>query len=735
MSDDGLNQAQRQAVLHGDSPLLVLAGAGTGKTTVVTRRIAHLIHERRARPDQLLAVTFTNKAAREMRERAARYCEIEPRALDIGTFHGICGRLLRRFGAGVGLDPHFVIYDEADQLTLIRKTLAELKLDTEVVAPQAIRHRLEQWKNEGKTPEQVTPTFVDPIARRALEVYRMYEAACLKANAVDFGDMLLHTVTLLRHDPEVREILRRRWTHVLVDEYQDTNPVQHQLLKLLVTERHSITAVGDDDQSIYRWRGADVGNILRFEREFPGAQIIRLEQNYRSTATILEAANAVITHNRSRLGKTLFTAGARGDRLQLRVFESEREEGDAIGDTILDLAAGDRVPQAFAVLYRTNAQSRPIEDALRRRRLPYAVYGGIRFYDRKEIKDALSYLKLVQNPRSDADFLRVVNQPARGIGKTSLERLSDLALTHGVSLFEAATRAATGDGDLPTRARTKLAAFVELLGNLRADVAQTPLADFLARVLEESGYLAMLHADPSPEASDRLENLNELETAVAEFVDTAPEPSLTAFIEEATLATDVDALDPSQGSVTLMTLHAAKGLEFPVVFMPGMEEGLFPHSRSLEEKAAHEEERRLWYVGITRAKTRVYLSAALMRSVFGELRRSDLSRFLAEIPEELLDLGDRAPEPPAPRRVAHPHPTSLARDITYHQDFVEDPGAEPEPEPASDDGLAVGSRVHHSTFGEGRVLASDGEGPRRKLTIDFPGVGRKVIVARFVERV
>ena len=726
-----LNSAQREAVTHGDAPLLVLAGAGTGKTTVVTRRIARLIHECGVPPRQILAVTFTNKAAREMRERAALHAETDPRTLDIGTFHGICGRLLRAHGRVIGLSPSFVIYDEADQLSLIRRSMAELNIDGTVVAPQAVRHRIEQWKNAGHTPGDVQATVIDPIAREARRIYQVYEKACLAANAVDFGDMLLHTVTLLKADAGIRQALQRRWTHILVDEYQDTNPVQYMLLKLLVTPAHSLTAVGDDDQSIYRWRGADVGNILRFERDFPGSKVVRLEQNYRSTQRILAAANAVISHNVARMGKTLFCHGLLGDKLTLRIYESERDEGEAIGERVIDAIDTGRVPNDFAVLYRTNAQSRPIEDALRRRRLPYAVYGGIRFYDRREVKDALSYLKLLTNPRSNVDFLRTVNEPARGIGHKTVDRLTELAASQGLSLYEAAGLAATGEGDLTTRARTKLAEFVEVMDALRDDVVHEHPARLLERLLEETGYLPALRVDTSPEASDRIDNLNELVAAVDEFVGNAEEPSLTTFLEDAALATDVDDLDPNAGRIMLMTLHSAKGLEFPVVFMPGMEEGLFPHSRSLEERAQLEEERRLCYVGITRAKQALHLSAATVRSVFGELRRSELSRFLVEVPDELLDLGEGLVD----ARPTHDAGFEIHRESGPIDDPHWDTNETLADEPTPDDGFAIGARVFHATFGEGRVFSSDGRGSRKKLTIDFPGVGRKVIVARFVERV
>jgi len=602
------------------------------------------------------------------------------------------------------------------------------------VMVEALRHRIESWKNEGKTPQEVQPTLIDPIAKRAREIYRLYEAECLKANAVDFGDLLLHTVTLLSKHAEVRQTLQRRWSHILVDEYQDTNPVQYQLLKLLVTPQHSFTAVGDDDQSIYRWRGADVGNILRFERDFPGATVIRLEENYRSTAIILEAANHVIAHNSTRLGKTLFTRGERGHGIKLRIYPSEREEGDAIGDTILDGIEAGKRPQAFAVLYRTNAQSRPIEDALRRRRLPYVIVGGVRFYDRKEVKDALAYLKLLANPRSDVDFLRVVNAPARGIGEKSLNKLTELATAKQLSLFEASTFAASGEGDIPTRARTKLGEFVQMMNGLLRVLPDMHPARFVESVLQESGYWQALQTDHAPEAEDRMDNLRELVTAVDEFAQHAETPTLTAFLEEAALATDLDSVDPTEGQVTLMTLHAAKGLEFPVVFMPGLEEGLFPHSRSLEERAALEEERRLCYVGITRARDDLWISAAMVRSVFGETRRSELSRFLVEIPDALLDLGAsprQSPSYAAPEiRRRREQPDEPLFDDLPHGDDVP-----PIVRESSRATLGVGSRVRHATFGEGRVLDTDGAGERQKLTVEFPVVGRKIIVARFVERV
>ncbi len=722
-----LNPAQREAVLFGDDPLLVLAGAGSGKTTVITYRLANLVHARGVEPEKILAVTFTNKAAREMRERAAKLIGREPKSLDIGTFHGMCGRLLRRYGPRLGLTPSFVIYDADDQLALVRRCLTDLMIDPQAFSPQAIRHKIEHWKNQGDPPGQAEASAFDLVGKRALEVYKLYAQRCLEHNAVDFGDLLLHTVRLLKHDADVKGALRARWSHILVDEYQDTNHVQYLLLSELCTPKHSLTVVGDDDQSIYRWRGADIGNILRFERDFPGAQIVRLEQNYRSTGTILAAANAVIAHNASRKGKTLFTNGERGAPLELRLFAHERDEGEAVGDAIARHLERGVAGREIAVLYRTNAQSRPIEDALRRRKLAYAVYGGVRFYDRREIKDALAYLRLIVNPRSDIDFLRVVNAPARGIGKTSLEKLLELAQSKGTTLFAAARLVQQGDDAVSGKARKGLAEFVVLMDELTAASASPELGRFLERVLDDTGYLEDLKLEGTEEAQDRVDNLAELVAALDEYAELTEEPTLAGFLEEAALASDIDeGAGEKGGLISLMTLHTAKGLEFEVVFLPGMEEGLFPHSRSLSDRPALEEERRLCYVGLTRAKRFIHLSAARSRVVFGEPTLCELSRFVTEIPSELLSLGESARPLPEPRHaVEHfPEPPPVHGDEPVYE----------RPRAPSGGSFSPGTRVFHASFGEGRVLDSEGEGPRQKLTVEFASVGRKVIVARFVER-
>ena len=750
MDFTGLNSAQQKAVLHGDAPLLVLAGAGTGKTTVITYRIAHLMKNRAVHAHQILAVTFTNKAAREMRERSARLADVPPERLDIGTFHGMCGRLLRRYGGLLGLDARFVIYDGDDQLQLMRQCMLDAGIDPQAIKPRAIRNRIEHWKNQGVGPEKAQPDDFRMLDRHALEIYKRYSKRCREANAVDFGDLLLHTLTLLRQHPDVLQQCRRRWSHILVDEYQDTNPVQYKLLRQLTSPVHSLTVVGDDDQSIYRWRGADIGNILRFERDFSGAHVIRLEHNYRSTQNVLKAANAVVSHNAARKGKTLFSEREAGERIALRVFATERDEGEGVAQEVAGLLRRDVDPSEIAILYRTNAQSRPFEESLRRRSIPYAIYGGIRFYDRREIKDSLAYLRLLVNPRSEIDFVRIINVPPRGIGKTSIARLRDLAQERDSSLLDAACAVVAGAGKFSGKPKKGLTNFATLLDWAESNVGNIAPGRILEGILQRSGYLARLKSDPTPESEDRIDNLQELVAALDEYAELNPLGSgdqrnvLAQFLEEVALVTDVDELNGDKAQVVLMTLHSAKGLEFSQVFMPGVEEGLFPHSRSMDEPAALEEERRLCYVGITRAKDRLHISAARRRTVFGEPYFPELSRFVAEVPPELLELNpdssDWTPEIgsqesvsdvdgvdygafddlPPPEGSRTPTPCSLE--------------STPLAEPSEAQGpFVTGMRVRHRLFGIGEVITTAGVGAQQKVTIEFPDAGRKVVVARFVE--
>ena len=731
-----LNEAQREAVLYPNDPLLVLAGAGTGKTTAVTYRIAHFIRERGIAPSSICAMTFTNKAAREMRERASKLTGVSQWNLDLGTFHGTCVRLLREFGEHIGLTQSFTIYDSDDQLRLIKQCLNDLKLDAQVFPPRLLRHHIEGWRNRGDGPDDAEASPLDMTEKKALEVYRLYHRRSLESNAVDFGGLLLSVAALLKSSTEVRETLQARWSHLLVDEYQDTNPVQYRILRLLATPAHSVTVVGDDDQSIYRWRGADLGNILRFEQDFPGARTIRLEENYRSTSTILAAANSVISNNVARKGKNLFTSREESESIGLRVWSSEREEAEMIAQSIkwhIEELGTD--PGEIAILYRTNAQSRPLEDALRKIGYIPRIYGGTSFYDRREVKDAIAYLRLLVNPQSDIDFERIVNVPARAVGKTSIGKIRGAAVQDGVPMFVVAeAMASSGAYGATKRLRQSLAQFTALFQSAREAIdSGAHIARVIQKLLDDSGYIKALRTEGTEEAQDRIENLSSLITALDEYVDLNDVPTLEGFLEEVALASDIDGMAEVPSQVSMMTLHAAKGLEFEVVYMPGLEEGMFPHSRSLEEHAALEEERRLCYVGITRSKTHLYLSAARVRTVFGSLKYSDLSRFLTEIPEDLLDLGDTKLESPRPAASTQNYIDSLFEDSGADWDELASQVPQEERAEPSSGGFVPGSKVKHSTFGVGEVSRAEGSGRNCKLTVVFPEHGRKVIVARFVQ--
>ena len=735
LSVDQLNQAQREAVLYPSDPLLVLAGAGTGKTTAVTYRIAHFIHERGVHPESICAMTFTNKAAREMRDRASSLTGVPQWRLRLGTFHGTCVQIIREFGEHLGLNKSFTIYDSDDQLRLIKQCLSDLKIDSQAFPPRLIRHHIETWRNRGDGPDDAEASPLDITHKKALDVYRLYHRRSLDSNAVDFGGLLLGVASMLKSVSEVREALQARWTHLLVDEYQDTNPVQYRILKLLSTPQHSVTVVGDDDQSIYRWRGADLGNILRFEEDFPGARVIRLEENYRSTSTILEAANSVISNNVARKGKNLFTKREETERIGLRVFSSEREEAEMISHGVVASIEDGVDPGDIAVLYRTNAQSRPIEDALRKAGYIPRIYGGMSFYDRREVKDAIGYVRLLVNPQSDIDFERIVNVPARAVGKTSIGKIRAAAIESEASMFEVARAMADhGHYGVTKRLRQSLTQFLSLFETARKELdGGGNLARVVQKLLDDSGYIKALRLEGTEESLDRIDNLSSLITALDEFVDLNDMPTLEGFLEEVALASDIDGMEEVPSQVSMMTLHAAKGLEFEVVFMPGMEEGMFPHSRSLEEHAALEEERRLCYVGITRSKTHLYLSAARVRSVFGSLKYSELSRFLTEIPEELLDLGDTELAKPASRTSTNDYIDGLFEDKgpSWDDDIAQVESRSTDEPTLS--GFAPGSKVRHGTFGVGEVSRSEGSGRNTKLTVVFPEHGRKVIVARFVE--
>ena len=742
-----LNPPQAEAVLHGSGPLLVLAGAGSGKTRVITRRVAWLVEREHVAPGRILAVTFTNKAAREMRERLVHLLGLQANDLVVSTFHSAAAMLLRREAEAAGLTRSFVIYDDGDQLSVMKRAMREAELDPSAMTPREALSRVDGWKNQGQVPESIVWEELDVRGQSALRAYRAYQRLLRASNAVDFGDLLLLLVDVLRRHPDIRSKYATRFRHVLVDEFQDTNPVQYELLKLLAPPdtRPNLVVVGDDDQSIYRWRGADVHNILGFPQAYAGAHVVKLEQNYRSDQSILDAANTVIRGNPRRMDKKLWTDRPRGEPLTLVATRDERGEAEEVVRNIHGLVRSGAVDMSqVAVFYRTNAQSRVLEEALRLSRVPYQLFNGRSFYERLEIKDASAYLRLMVNPRSDADLLRVINTPARGIGDTTVERLTAHAESRGLSLYEALADPSEVP-QLNSGAVKRLRAFRELVDALGAGAAEAPNAEAsVAKMLELTGYVQALRAEGTDEAFTRAENLLEFKGAAAEFdlqQQSAPPPSeealelpstpLQKFLEQVSLVGDADA-DAGQGKVALMTLHAAKGLEFDVVFLTGMEEGVFPHGRSLSEDADPEEmseERRLCYVGITRARKRLFVSLAQSRSLFGEVRYNPPSRFLSEIPRELFGFkGPPAAVPPQvrPGFQRRDEFDQRADEPTYERDEVSYDQRAPE-------GDVRGMRVRHAQFGVGRVMDVDGSGPTAKLTVKFDSVGLKRVVAKFLQ--
>jgi DNA helicase II / ATP-dependent DNA helicase PcrA len=741
-----LNPPQREAVLAPEGPLLVLAGAGSGKTRVITRRVAHLVLARRVQPWRILAVTFTNKAAREMRERLFGMLGPWASDLTVSTFHASAAAILRREAEKVGLTRSFVIYDDADQLSLVKRAMREERIDP-VINPREVLHRIDVEKNAGRLP---AVEAVDPSDYRGLAVqraYRAYQRLLRAANAVDFGDLLLLLVQLFRENEETRSHYAGRFQHVLVDEFQDTNAVQMELLhQLAPPPSANLVVVGDDDQSIYRWRGADVGNILRFPEEYKGATIVKLEQNYRSDQMILDAANAVISKNEHRMPKRLWTERQRGEPLALVVSRDEREEAHEIARRIHALVREGACTYAdVAIFFRVNAQSRVLEEALRLARVPYTLVSGRSFYERAEVKDAASYLRLMVNPKSDADLVRVINTPARAIGDTTQERLAAWAADRGVSLFEGLSEVER-ISTLNATAQKRLRAFRELLDVLVAYGPEAPSAAAAVELmLSETKLVEALLAEGSVESETRAENLREFLGAAQEFdleraarppasaeQLAAEVPPLQAFLEQISLVGEADG-EAGEGRVSLMTLHAAKGLEFDAVFMPGMEDGVFPHNRAMEEFGDAEEmseERRLCYVGFTRARKRLFLSLAQARSLFGELRFNPPSRFLRDVPQELFDLQRQLPvQQPATSTGFTP-----ARRRPYDDDGPRiDRSYGQQAESGFDGESVVGLRVRHAQFGEGEVVACDGSGPNAKLTVAFPRVGLKRIIARFLQ--
>ena len=706
---EDLNEPQREAVLHGEGPLLVLAGAGSGKTAVLTRRIAHLLKTKRAAPGDILAITFTNKAAQEMRERVEMLVGPRVRAMWVMTFHSACARILRADADKLGYTRGFSIYDEADSLRLVKQCVESLDIDPKRFAPRAIKRQISDGKNTLLDASGYREKVSSFFEQTAADVYDLYERRIHEMNAMDFDDLLLRCVDLFKLFPEVRERYQRQFLHILVDEYQDTNRAQYVWLELLAEEHRNLCVVGDEEQAIYSFRGADIRNILGFQDDFPDARIVRLEQNYRSTQTILSAANGVASHNRQRLGKTLWSDLGEGAPVHVRELEDEHAEARFVAAEIERLVDEGGSRDEIAVFYRTNAQSRVLEDTFVRYKVEYQVIGGTKFYERAEIKDAIAYLTLLVNPHDGVSFGRVVNSPRRGIGDTTQARILGYANTTGGSVWDLAARPDEIPG-LGAAAVKSVGRFMSTMERLRERLdGGASVGDLLEETLHETGYNEALEAERTIEAQGRLENLAELVGVAREYDATAEGPSVEEFLQQIALFTDQDAIRDEEGIVTLMTLHNAKGLEFPIVFMIGCEEGVFPHMRSIESGDL-EEERRLCYVGMTRAKRELYLSYARARSLYGARDWNLPSRFIGEIPEELTDGQAEEPRARATRWDA-PAPAADRK--------------APFPEAT----FALGDEVVHAQFGDGMVIGAEpgglvvvrftDDGSERKLMADY----------------
>lgn len=733
---DCLNPDQREAVEHPGGPMLVFAGAGSGKTRVITCRIAKLIGEG-VRPQRILAVTFTNKAAREMKERIQKMVGEAARDLWMGTFHSISARMLRIDGKAIGLDPNFVIYDDADQMGLIREIFKAKNIDDKSIQPRAVLAEISSAKEKLKTPEGYEEHATGFFERIVAQIFHSYSSLLRKANALDFDDLLMMSVRLLEQRQEVLDKYQDRFLHVLVDEYQDVNYAQYQFVRLISGKHRNVMVVGDDDQSIYAWRGADVSLILRFGSDYPDAKIFKLQQNYRSTQNILTAAHEVIRHNRSRADKRLWTQNAEGAKISVTQAGTEHDEAMMVAESVLsDTRTGRRSYGDMAVLYRTNAQSRVIEEAFLTLRIPHVLVGGQRFYERKEIKDMLSYLRLVWNENDDTAIRRVINEPTRGVGKTTLQQIEETAARRSLTLW-CALKDQELQAGLPKKTLGGIRSFIASIEeardmissalspppnprpqrqtNLREGAFVTPIMQFL---MQSSGYVDALKADRSEESISRLENLQELITVTQEYDASAEEPSLGEFLESVSLVADIDTLGEGGEAVTLMTLHSAKGLEFPVVYMIGMEEGVFPHARSLVSDAELEEERRLCYVGMTRAKEELHLLHAHRRALYGQPSFNKASRFLSDIPSELIDaLGGHSPRGYGVRQVIQHRSGSYT---------VSPPVPTGEPRrlrgPEWRAPFEVGQHVRHSKFGVGVVIACNPLRDDAEVTVAFPGV-------------
>ena len=727
----GLNPQQQEAVLHTDGPLLILAGAGSGKTRVLTHRIAYLIKEQGVNPWNIMAITFTNKAAEEMRERVDKIVGMGSESVWVSTFHSSCVRILRRYIDRIGYENNFSIYDTDDQKTLMKDICKRLEVDTKVTKERALLSAISRAKDEGVGPDEYRLNAMgDYKLQKVAEVYTEYQNQLKKNNALDFDDLLVKTVELFKSCPEVLDSYQERFRYIMVDEYQDTNTIQFQFVSLLAGKYRNLCVVGDDDQSIYKFRGANIGNILGFEQVFPDAKVIKLEQNYRSTQNILDCANEVIRNNQGRKEKRLWTDNEEGELIRFRQFLNGYEEAEFIAGDIQDkVRRAENSYKDFAILYRTNAQSRLFEEKFLLANIPYKLVGGVNFYARKEIKDILAYLKTVDNARDDIAVKRIINVPKRGIGAASISKIQDYADEMGISFYEAAKIAEEVPG--MGRSAAKVKPFVTFIQSLRSQLEYVSVSELFDNIMEETGYVKDLELEETEEAKARIENIDELYSKIVTYEEENEHPTLDGFLEEVALIADIDTVDESDERVLLMTLHSAKGLEFPNVYLAGMEDGIFPSYMTIssDDRDELEEERRLCYVGITRAMKHLTLSSAQMRMIRGETQYNKVSRFVREIPRELVDMGRPIPEKKAPE-------INLGSSYEQMRQAFRAKAFEPKQFTVKKaDGLdyGVGDTVKHVKFGIGTVKDITEGGRDYEVTVDFDRVGVKKMFASFAK--
>lgn len=750
---EGLNDKQYEAVINTDGPCLVIAGAGSGKTKVLTHKIAYLMQEKDIKPWNILAITFTNKAANEMKERVEALVGDDAKDMWIGTFHSICVKILRRFIDRIGFDHSFVIFDTSDQRTLIKECLKDLKIDDKMFTDRIVQFEISNAKNDMKEPEEYEAMVKGDYRREKIaSVYNLYQRRLKENNAIDFDDIINYTIKIFKENDDVLDYYTNKFNYILVDEYQDTNKSQFTLIRLLAKAHGNITVVGDNDQGIYSFRGADISNILNFEKDFKGTKIIKLEQNYRCTQNILNAANSVIKNNEVKYKKKLWTENEEGALPTFHVSDDEYDEGRYIVEEINHLRREEYYKYSdFAILYRMNSQSRAIEEILRREDIPYKIVGGLKFYERKEIKDIIAYLRLINNPSDNLALKRIINEPKRGIGKTSLDKIQAISEQTGIPMYQIIKEA---DQYGLSRVYSNAQGFIEVIEDLISKKDEYTITELIKHTLKETGYTKALEDENSIEAENRIENLEEFLTVAVQFEEEEADNDLSTFLEGITLSSDIDGMDEEEESVTLMTLHSAKGLEFPVVFLVGMEEGIFPGYKSIGEPKELEEERRLCYVGITRAKNNLYLTCSRQRTMFGSTSCNPVSRFVKEIPENMLEGANEIDSEPENKFKDSNYEWSYGKSgnngkvVSYKVDI---PSSKPEPSFAfksaesflaklnnkaqgNDTDLSKykeGQRIYHKRFGEGNISKIEPEGDDLKLDIQFDKVGHKRLMAKF----